>query len=111
MEQTLTKPDRQTTYRIEDHFDFSLPNRSRTFTGLCITCRHASNCQYSANLKKGAAYCEEFELDLLPAPTLEAPAYADPFVSYQGLCSDCEQRTDCIHAKSAGGVWHCEQYE
>jgi hypothetical protein len=64
-------------------------------------------------------YCELFECEgalargTMPEPEL-AIAQSNPRFSeaspFIGLCADCLERAACSSSKTAGGVWHCEEY-
>lgn len=57
-------------------------------------------------------HCEEFHAGEPRAPAVHAqrlPVSAEPLSP--GLCANCEHRAGCTLPKSAGGVWHCEEYQ
>jgi len=88
--------------------------------GLCQTCRCSDSCSLPGREKAEVLHCEEFEnaVDagvVRAAPTPEktgSPAVTpeeDPMI--MGLCVDCLARSTCRSAKTAGGIWFCEEYE
>ena len=90
------------------------------YPGLCSTCRHASTCTLPRDPERPSFYCEEFEIESVPArrkPEEDKPRPAVSFVAPEesdsliGLCYDCENRQTCAFPKAEGGVWHCEEYE
>jgi len=91
--------------------------------GLCITCNNAPTCFFRAS-RGPALFCELFD-DYAPpmsrktrafdsvaqdAP-LAASAARDNAALYTGLCVNCGHQATCTHSKSAGGIWHCEDYD
>ncbi len=89
--------------------------------GLCTTCRHAPTCTFPADVQRPAFYCEEFEIEIVPArktfedsashSTTSSIAVAEDSSELIGLCSDCEARQTCVFPKHEGGIWHCEEYQ
>lgn len=81
--------------------------------GLCSTCNHTPACMYARSTDGPIWRCEEFsDLVAVEAPALvavSAPAPADTDAP-AGLCFNCDERPTCAHLRSAGPVWHCEEY-
>lgn len=91
--------------------------------GLCSTCNNAPTCAYRAARGCDALCCEMFDDYSAPASggVLQNPGHlmsrdakrensSLDAMLYSGLCVNCENRHTCRAAKSAGGVWHCEEY-
>ena len=93
---------------------------SNTFySRLCFTCRHASTCTFPRHPERPSFYCEEFEIESVPAKRTteeDKPQPTESFITAEesddliGLCCDCENRQACVFPKAEGGVWHCEEY-
>ncbi len=84
---------------------------------LCSTCNEVDECIIPrSNTRLPVVYCEQFN-DFYPAPPRKQPEIkavsipAKDEIEYKGLCVNCEHRGECVHARTEGGVWHCEQYE
>jgi len=90
--------------------------------GLCSTCNNAPSCFYHHS-RGPALFCELFDNYVSPgvqtfaagAPQATVPLFTsnpalEEAAEYTGLCMNCENRQTCGHAKSEGGVWHCEDY-
>ena len=83
--------------------------------GLCATCNHLQDCQHRLNDGEVIWFCEEFD-DFVPLhPRLTGtkppqPGSGNGYGELMGLCVNCDNRQDCIHALKAGGVWFCEEY-
>ena len=87
-------------------------------SGLCVSCITAETCMYRKGSKEPVAYCEEFSThgnqvstklrhvtpQLTPSEKILDPA------GLKGLCVNCDHRATCTHAKTEGGIWHCEDY-
>ncbi len=91
--------------------------------GLCFTCNNSPTCFYRSR-RGPALFCEMFDDYVAlplggdggpmaraanPSAALRA-ANEDPS-NYAGLCMNCEHRRSCAHPRSAGGIWHCEDYD
>ena len=86
---------------------------------LCSTCKHASTCTFPRDPQRPSFYCEEFEIESVPAKRKAEEDKLQPTASFVtaeesgsliGLCSDCENRQTCVFPKPEGGIWHCEEY-
>ncbi len=83
--------------------------------GICITCNHLKDCLHRLTNGQVIWFCEEFDdyVPPKPRPTLTAlkpDPKPDNQEGYMGLCVNCEHRAECIHSKTPGGIWHCEEY-
>ena len=87
-------------------------------SGLCVTCTSAETCMYRKNATSAIHYCEEFDdsrnvtvtkLRHTPPTLTPREEYKAP-TGMKGLCVNCEHVNTCEHAKTQGGVWHCENY-
>ena len=87
---------------------------------LCSTCKHGSTCTFPRDPQRPSFYCEEFEIESVPAKRKaeeDKPQRAASFVTAEesssliGLCRDCENRRTCVFPKPEGGIWHCEEYQ
>ena len=92
------------------------PPPPRPYRDLCSTCSHAEACGSRSTPERPILFCELFEV-LVPASTTapaaalsERPASGQGAVEHKGLCANCENRETCTMARSAAGVWHCEEY-
>ena len=93
------------------------------YLGLCSYCKSAPNCTFTRDPNRPVCECDEFvgftyasvgipnqknaslkHLSKNPLPS------EDPFHLYKGLCSQCEERANCIYPKPEGGVWHCDEF-
>lgn len=90
--------------------------KGRTTQGLCSTCNHFPTCVYRLN-RLVVWYCEEFD-DYVP-PRSKPRDISQPVITppnsndqdkFMGLCVNCENRDQCVHARRPGGVWQCEEY-
>jgi len=91
------------------------------YSGLCSTCKHASECSFPGCPREPVFCCEEF--DSGEPPPMKTTSRHNPQHNYSGsnedqdaarfsgLCSNCENRYDCALGKPEGGVWHCEEYQ
>ena len=83
--------------------------------GICVTCNYLKDCLHRLNNGQVIWFCEQFDDFVPPKPrklanpsrTTHNPHNPD---GYMGLCVNCEHRAECIHAKTPGGIWHCEEY-
>ena len=83
--------------------------------GICSTCNHLEDRLH--RLRNGFViwFCEEFD-NYVSSPLrghyslLEPPASSSSKGEIMGLCINCENRETCVHTKTVGGVWHCEEY-
>jgi len=90
------------------------------YSGLCISCKHASTCTFPRDPQRPAFYCEEFEIEITTSKKMTrdntSRSKESSVVEVKGssmligLCSDCENSQICVFPKPEGGVWHCEEY-
>jgi hypothetical protein len=87
------------------------------YPSLCSTCKHTAKCHYATGARGPSFYCEEFEIESVPARIpWDTPRPQDSLVvsneavNWIGLCCDCENRQTCVFLRPEGGVWHCEEY-
>jgi len=96
-------------------------SREKEYLGLCSSCKTASNCTYTKDLRRPVLQCEEFEgyeprivkttvKKILLKPKFESSAEEKDSSKHRGLCGICEDREVCTFLKPEGGVWHCEEY-
>ncbi len=98
--------------------------------GICSTCEGRATCTYPIPKDRPVLFCEEFEglCDNLTAAagtgqfmwggggrvSVEMPRHRVEVrrkqSPYKGLCATCESQAACTFPKSAGGVWHCEEF-
>jgi len=91
---------------------------------LCCSCRNASDCMLRKEGSPPSFYCEQFEIEPLPAterlrkettssvPVEGFEADCADTARNSGLCSDCRNKKNCcLNSRDEGGVWHCEEYE
>ena len=89
------------------------------YSGLCSICLHAQTCFNVKRSKDVILFCEEFDICLdsyfdnsAASPSKNSsPADDCHHNDYTGLCMNCKHRDTCKIPKSAGGIWHCEEYE
>ncbi|MBE0534032.1 MAG: hypothetical protein IH624_00060 [Phycisphaerae bacterium] len=93
-----------------------MPDNS-AYPCLCSTCKHAVTCVYVQVAQRPSFYCEEFEIEILPAKvgiqglvSGSAAPVTPESEGLIGLCLDCENRLACVFPKPEGGIWHCEEY-
>ena len=94
------------------------------YLGLCSYCKSAPNCTFMRDPSRPVCECEEFneftyapvrvpnhQKNILLKNLSNHPSTSeDLFHHYRGLCSDCEERANCVYPKPEGGVWHCEEF-
>ena len=95
------------------------------YLGICSTCNAAPDCAHRIRNSGVAIWdCENYDdhvdisstelngglSSVLPAPRKSHRPEFDA-IEYKGLCENCEKRDECTFPRSAGGVWHCEEYE
>jgi len=91
-------------------------NKTDKVAGICVTCNHLKDCLHRLANGHVIWFCEEFDDYVPPKPRkLANPAkqvHSNPgnHEGYMGLCVNCEHRAECIHSKTPGGIWHCEEY-
>ncbi len=94
--------------------------QTNTTGGLCMTCNNSPTCYYHAS-RGPALFCELFDNYVAPVGSTsdgktssvreESQVVEEQLTTAAGLCMNCEHRVDCLHVKTTGGVWHCEEYE
>jgi len=89
-----------------------------TAIGICSTCNFAATCAYAKNSKKPIWFCEMFDNTSTPEKKvkprnkkLSSPELNNNLSKYKGLCSNCEYHETCKLAHTAGGIWHCAEYQ
>ena len=88
--------------------------RKREHAGLCLTCKHSTNCVYPKSKSKPTMFCEEFDVEEGKTMSFIPPKKESAKVEeceFKGLCKNCEHRKTCTLPKTEGGVWHCEEYK
>ncbi len=89
--------------------------KTREIAGICSTCNHLKDCLHRLCNGHVIWFCEQFDDYVPPKPQTSATVLkmtANPGnqEGYMGLCVNCEHRAECIHSKTPGGIWHCEEY-
>ncbi len=98
-------------------------SKEKEYYGLCSSCKTASGCTYTRDLRRPVLQCEEFEgyeprivkttvenILLKTNPEFGSSNEERDLSKYGGLCRNCEDRETCTFPKPEGGVWHCEEY-
>lgn len=98
---------------------------TREYYGLCSTCEGRATCTYPQDPDRPKLFCEEFDWwaqrrmqsaaqarinPPLTTPEVRTTEAAQTTSKYKGLCATCENQAECTFPKSAGGVWHCEEF-
>lgn len=95
-----------------------MPSKT-VYPRLCSACKHALTCTLPRDPQRPSFYCEEFEIESVPAKSKVEKDKPQPTASLAvveesdnliGLCRDCENSQACIFPRPEGGVWHCEEY-
>ncbi len=83
--------------------------------GICSTCIHIDDCLH--RLRSGVIiwFCEQFDDRVeikprSPRKRITETQGTDSQEGYLGLCVNCENRAECVHSKTPGGIWYCEEY-
>ncbi len=80
----------------------------------CSICGKMDSCEYVKTYGPERAYCDGIEKILSSLNVDIARSATKPdeqtLAKYKGLCSNCDNRHDCMFPKPEGGVWHCEEY-
>ncbi|MFH2005577.1 MAG: hypothetical protein ABI333_03210 [bacterium] len=97
--------------------------QEQPITDLCDACAHGPTCRLSAAPMHPVHECNEYdEYDegataaaqgagrLVAIPELRERGAAGAAALAPGLCGNCDHRETCTLPRSAGGVWHCEEY-
>ncbi len=87
---------------------------------LCAACVHGETCNLREMPTTPIHECNEYDdgalvvahdtaalLSVTVAVTSEAAAPK----GHLGLCMNCDHEATCKLPRSAGGVWHCEEYQ
>jgi len=112
----VTKP-------IKEGNEGIIASRKEEVLGICSSCKTASTCTYTKDLRRPVLQCEDFDgyeprperpivknILLMSDPNHRSNAEEKGPSEYKGLCSICEDRETCTFLKPDGGVWHCEEY-
>lgn len=88
--------------------------KSNGHRALCSACGNMDRCEYVEAFGPARAYCDGIEeiltsLNVDLAQLAAKPGKHEP-ATYKGLCSNCDNREECVFPKPEGGVWHCEEY-
>lgn len=83
--------------------------------GICLTCKHKTDCMYIQANTHLVLHCEEFEVykyHRVLNNDLSEKVYLikDETGKYTGLCINCDNHSFCINAANEHVVWQCEQY-
>ena len=88
------------------------PSQEDEIQDLCSTCNHNIACTQRKTHRPPILFCEEFD-DYIKPTLKAAPRPSEKKAdarTYKGLCMNCEHRADCPQARTAAGIWHCEEY-
>ncbi len=86
---------------------------------LCVSCNEAEICAIPAeDSRRPKHFCEEFDnysANSHPSHRTNFQQYRPVLfkaenAKYKGLCVNCENRAECVHSHTEGGIWHCEEY-
>jgi hypothetical protein len=84
---------------------------------LCSNCANMDSCGSFSAAESAVLQCELYECcssvkpELVGAGESSTTTNEDPMsVHFMGLCSNCDNRSDCKLPKPQAGVWHCEEY-
>jgi hypothetical protein len=87
------------------------------YPGLCSICLHREACIFTKGKQSSVLFCEEFQIESVPAGAFYRPEAAGdantgkPLALEEGLCCDCKSRRECgLMSKTEGGIWYCEEY-
>lgn len=89
--------------------------KSKEISGICSTCNHIEDCLHRLGNGIVIWFCEQFD-DFVQQKPRAVITMSKPSVTlnnkekFQGLCINCEHRLECIHSRTVGGIWHCEEY-
>jgi len=83
--------------------------------GICMTCKHKTDCTYIKMSSNYIIHCEEFEVYKYQKVKDENPVddvhlIMDDSGKYTGLCINCDNRHFCVNAKKEHIVWQCQEY-
>jgi hypothetical protein len=86
-----------------------------THQGICQNCVHVGQCVQLQKSTSPVWFCDNFDCtETSECQTVNVILPPKKVVvnqeKFQGLCSNCDQRSYCINARQPGGVWHCEEY-
>jgi hypothetical protein len=87
---------------------------------LCCICTYRAKCMDHGTAGSPKLFCEEFDsnghapLILVQSDNGSARLHrfdeANHGDDVGGLCSNCENRSNCTIARPEGHIWHCEEY-
>ncbi len=95
--------------------ELTMIEKENTNQGICITCTYKDNCLQKPGDGMVIWYCEHFD-DYVPqkphspSSNKKSDDKCENNDSHLGLCSSCEYKTECIHSKTPGGIWFCNDY-
>ena len=93
----------------------AIMEKTKEIAGICSTCNHIEDCLHRLGNGMVIWLCEQFD-DYVPQKPRLVPKMSKPLAApsnqeaFRGLCVNCEHRLECIHSKTPGGIWHCEEY-
>ena len=94
--------------------ELAIMEKEKKNYGICSTCNHLQDCLHRLTNGHVIWFCEQFDDYVPPKPRKHAsinPSYKlEEDEGYMGLCVNCELRAECIHSKTPGGIWYCEEY-
>ena len=87
------------------------------YSGLCSTCKKATDCSHLKNATQAVMMCNEFESIVGPADSMaNGETRTEIGISPRAdnersdLCASCKKIKDCTHPKPAEGIWRCDEY-
>lgn len=89
--------------------------KKNTITGICMTCNHLKDCLHRLDNGMTVWYCEQFD-DHVPSAQQTFQSFPvkmdkpENIECFQGLCVNCDNRSECLHSRTPGGVWWCDEY-
>lgn len=83
--------------------------------GICATCNDLDTCLNRSGNGKVTWFCEDFDNEVTirtkpPSAGVQPAAEVANEGLYFGLCKECDHKTTCMHAKTPGGIWFCNDY-
>ncbi|RKX30530.1 MAG: hypothetical protein DRP46_05230 [Candidatus Zixiibacteriota bacterium] len=93
-----------------------MDNLQTAYDGICSNCKSISDCAYRHNPGAAITYCEEFECAGRPgAEKKQTPVDFDKYIietidTSNGLCCNCDHKSDCLNNRNPGNVLYCEEY-
>jgi hypothetical protein len=114
---------KKTSYSLKIKREENLSFDKKRYLGLCSYCKSELKCTFIRDPNRPIFECEEFEeftyvsirapnqKNISPVNSSKNPSPGeDPLHSYEGLCSNCDERATCVYPKPEGGVWRCDEY-